>query len=521
MYRRDISSVIRFIGIVLLLFIVFHLWFKPAPSTTPASGPDVPPDPQFLIDERVLPSEHRALPEVPQTRLIDPGNAPSAQLQKIQDNLDRGHYGEVETVLRKASPTLLTNKRTRQFAAALWNNLGVQQEKFSGVEVSVKAFKQAVALAPQNPVALLNLAQAYWALRDEALTPAFLESVLVVAPDDAFSHIALADLLIEQGNAGGAEQHLTLAQARAKADPDLAAYFQRLSGKLGHRAVSKQSEPTPVSTTPKTVPSPSVPAKPGPEPPPAVAQKPPIVPSPPAASERSSGRPTPHNNEQFAIQFDGKPDSEAAMRIRSILDYAHEDMSKRFGYTPTAAIQVVLHTNRKFAAYAASPEGADELYHHGSATIHLPMDGAMEDLAILSRVLRHQFAHALFHDKMRAHMDQVPTWLVEGLAIQLAEDPWPALEEAKQRPVSMIPLSSLEKGWDRTQRDKLEHAYLESAVAVQSLLDRFGMYGIRQVMNLLQAGQSLDGAMKQKWSLSYEQFQREWAQSGAASAKGE
>jgi hypothetical protein len=36
------------------------------------------------------------------------------------------------------------------------------------------------------------------------------------------------------------------------------------------------------------------------------------------------------------------------------------------------------------------------------------------------------------------------------------------------------------------------------------------MYGIRQIMNLLQAGQSLDAAMKQKWSVSYEDFQRGW-----------
>jgi hypothetical protein len=214
--------------------------------------------------------------------------------------------------------------------------------------------------------------------------------------------------------------------------------------------------------------------------------------------------------ERFAIQFDGKPDPETAMRIRSILDYAHEDMSKKFGYTLSSTILVVLHTEQKFAAEAGSPVEADSLYDAASSTIHLPLDGAMEDLAVLSRVLRHEFAHALIHDKMRTHIDQLPTWIAEGLAIQLAEDPWPALEEVKQKPFSLISLSLLEKRWDRSQRDKLDFAYVESIAAVQSLIDRFGIYGIRQIMNLLQSGQSLDAAMKQKWSVSYEEFQRGW-----------
>jgi len=36
-------------------------------------------------------------------------------------------------------------------------------------------------------------------------------------------------------------------------------------------------------------------------------------------------------------------------------------------------------------------------------------------------------------------------------------------------------------------------------------------------MNQLQAGQSLDSAMKQKWSISYEKFQRGLEQSFASS----
>jgi Flp pilus assembly protein TadD len=510
MYRRDISSVIRLLSILLFLFVLFQLWIKPTYLAPAPSQPDVSPNPEPTIVEPAAPLEQQASREAPRTRLIEPGDAPSAQLGQIRDDLDRGNYREVEKSLQTLLPKLLSGERAKQFAAALWNNLGVQQEKFSGIEVSVKAFKQAVTLAPKNPVALLNLTQAYWGLRDTALTPEFLESVLLVAPDDAFSHIALADILIEKGNTAEAERHLKLVQTPAKADPYLAAYFQRLTGKLDHQIVADRR--TPASSSPTPVPSPSVVlTETAPQMSPPIAQKPSTVPAASASiGETAGGKLVPRVMEQFAIQFDGKPDPETSMRIRSMLEYAHEEMSKKFGYALASTVKVVLHTEQKFSTDVGSPAGADELRDPDSSTIHIPVDGAMEDLAVLSRVLRHEFAHALLYDKMRGHKDKLPTWLAEGLAIQLAEDAWPALEEIKQKSQPVISLSLLEGPWDRSQKDKLDLAYVESAAAVQSLVDRFGMYGIRQIMNLLQAGQSLDAAMKQKWSVSYEDFQRGW-----------
>ena len=82
-----------------------------------------------------------------------------------------------------------------------WPSCGTTSASFkkdSGTEVSVKAFKKAVALDPQNPVAHLNLANAYWGLRDPALTENFLRKVLTLAPDEPFPHVAIADLLQEK-----------------------------------------------------------------------------------------------------------------------------------------------------------------------------------------------------------------------------------------------------------------------------------------------------------------------------------
>jgi len=524
MFHQNPSSIIRLLGALAVLFVLFQTWNKPTDfdpnQLEPIESSDLePPDPQPSVSKPASPLELDASFDALQARLINPGAPPSAELARVLDDFDREHYQDVETHLRKLPQRMLASERVRNFAAAIWNNLGVQQERSLGVEVSVNAFKQAVALAPHNPIALLNLTQAYWVLHDEALTIEFLESVLRVAPHNPFTHIAMADLLLETGKMAEAEQHLKQAQAQALADPSLRTYFQQLTGKLDHQRIASQTEPAsglaqpvpPSSNAPMSAQRESQPSS-------TVMGKSATVRVASAPSgETAAGTHSPHLMGKFALTFDGKPNPDMAMRIRSILEYAHEDMSKKFGYTPTTSIQVVLHTDQKFAIDAGSPVGADELYDHDSSTIHLPLDGAMEDLAILSRVLRHELAHALLHDKMRTQMNQVPAWLVEGLAIQLAEDPWPALEEIKQKPFPVIPLSALGKRWDRAQKDRLPLAYLESAAAVQNLVDRQGIYGIRQIMSLLQTGQPFDAAMKQKWSVSYDQFQRDWEKAFTAS----
>src|SRR4030066_1212879 len=118
----------------------------------------------------------------------------------------------------------------KRYGAALWNNLGVQQEKFDGTALSVKAFKKAVALDSANPLVHLNLTQAYWELRDPGMSPRFLERVIRVAPDDPFPRLALAELLLEKGNAAAATP-LKLARPRAQNDPNLRPYFQKLLAK--------------------------------------------------------------------------------------------------------------------------------------------------------------------------------------------------------------------------------------------------------------------------------------------------
>jgi hypothetical protein len=176
-------------------------------------------------------------------------------------------------------------------------------------------------------------------------------------------------------------------------------------------------------------------------------------------------------------------------------------------------MKVVLHTEKKFSGPAGVPNWADTSFDYTSGSIHLPIQGALDDLALFNHVVRHQFVHALFHEQAKNGSTSPPTWLVEGLVIHLTEDPWPDMEESRQKSPPLMPLPSLHGSWAQLPSASLSTAYLTASAATQHLIDRHSMSTVRQLMNVLVTGQSLETAMQQKLSISYEQFQLQWAQS--------
>jgi tetratricopeptide (TPR) repeat protein len=523
MYRRDISSTLRLFAIGLALFIAYQAWLKPTYFTPrPALQQSSEPPPLQPTSPFTLPgAQEYPSWDVPQTRLIDPGPAPTRTLGLIRDEVEKGNYREAERRLVTLSMKGLEKSQAKRYVAALWNNLGVQQEKFGGTALSVKAFKKAVAADPTNPLAHMNLTQAYWELRDPAMTPQFLERVIRLNPTDPFPHLALAELLQDKGSVTLARTHLDLARPLAQSDPSLQSYLDKLVAKAGagnppqHQSVAlvppspstagdTRSAPTPR----RRITSPSVTR--------AAISPPSTTPTPQEGSPKPF---TPRDTSHFVVQFDGQDDQATWTRIRAMLEYAYEEIPPKFGHVPARPLTVILHTGRKFSGPAGIPNWADTLFDHASGAIHIPTQGALDDLALFSRVVRHQFVHALFHELAKTGAVSAPTWLIEGLAIHLTEDAWPDMEESRQKSTSLMSLPSLQGSWVQLPSTSLPAAYLTASAATQYLVDRFSMYTVRQVMNMLMTGQPLETVIQQKFSMSYEQFQRQWAQSPHSSMK--
>ena len=465
MYRRNIFHILFPATCLIGLFVVYQAWFKP--TSLPAPPPD---QPNAVVEgsQDAPPNPRSDGPpelEFKQTRLIDPSVIPMTThhelLETIRDEIEKGNVKTAETKLAGLPAAIADDDRTRPYVSILWNNLGIQQEKYGGTAVSIKAFKKAVSLDAKNPVIQLNLAHAYWELRDPAMTQGFLEQLVALAPNESFPHLALADLFQEQDQLGEAARHLDQATALAGKDPAVQSYLRTVTAKV-------------------------------------------------RGTEKSEARLTSRGSAHFTVKFDGEADQATWAAVLEILEEAYREIGQKFGHFPSKTIVVVLHAKSTFQSATGSPMWADGLFDPVLGRIQVPVQDALADRAWLTRVLRHEFVHALLHDQLSPAGSAIPTWLNEGLAMELSGDHWSDLDQIMKQEFRLIPLTALEGAWGGLSNDAATVAYLEAHSAVHYLIDRFGMPRMQELLAHLRAKQALSAAMQSQLSLSYEQFQSRW-----------
>jgi hypothetical protein len=210
------------------------------------------------------------------------------------------------------------------------------------------------------------------------------------------------------------------------------------------------------------------------------------------------------------VKFDGETDQTTWAAVFEILEEAYREIGQKFGHFPSKPIVVVLHAKSTFQSATGSPVWADGLFDPVLGRIQVPAQDALADRAWLTRVLRHEFVHALLHDQLGTADSAVPTWLNEGLAMELSGDRWSDLDQIMKQEFTLIPLPALEGGWGGLSADAATVAYMEANSAVHYLIDRFGMHRMQGLLAHLRARQALSAAMQSQLSLSYEQFQSRW-----------
>ena len=135
------------------------------------------------------------------------------------------------------------------------------------------------------------------------------------------------------------------------------------------------------------------------------------------------------------------------------------------------------------------------------------------DTTWLKKVLRHEYVHALVHDHLGTSSSALPTWLNEGLAMQLAGDAWPELDQAMHGDVKLIPLNYLEEAWGALPTNAATLAYLEANSATHYLIERWGMARVDELLNAFKLRESVATALQSKLFVSYEEFHRQWLES--------
>jgi len=459
------------LALVIALYIGHLLWLKhqgptllQAPLTTslPATAISRSND---LTDEQVR------VDFVPTPQSVHIPTSPyAAMLTDVSQMIEQGKLQDAQTTLQTLPPDAITDMSIRLNVATLWNNLGVHQAQAAGsMGAGASAYKTAVSINPRNATAFLNMVLAYWELKDPALTTEMLEEAMRVAPENAMPHLILAQRFIEKDDLSTAAMHLEHAKAHSADSPQAQSF---LSSQIASIEKARKAE------------------------------------------HNFYARDSSH----FTVKYDGGEDYAVWTRVLEILEDAYRDIGQQLGHYPSKPILVVLHTRQSFHDATGGPAWSDGLYDPSLGRIKVPTQGALTDQAWLTRVLRHEFVHALLDDRLQGH--RIPQWLNEGLAMQLAGDAPPDIPALIRGEMTLINLTHLEGPWGGLPAQYAMVAYLEGNSATHYFIDRYGMGTVRDLLDRLSKGDAFPAAFQDRAFITYDDFQRRWVDTLNVSLQG-
>ncbi len=212
----------------------------------------------------------------------------------------------------------------------------------------------------------------------------------------------------------------------------------------------------------------------------------------------------------FQVKYEGREKIEAGRIILRILEDAYGEIGRALSFYPSREIQVILYTGKQFQEVTDAPGWSGGLY---DGKIRIPIGGIEQETPGLRRLLYHEYTHAV----VRAITPRVPTWLNEGLAQhfegrEITAGQREALKELA-RAAKLPSLSNLEGSFMGLGSGQAAAAYLVSLSAVRVMIDRYGMYRVKMVLDELAAGADAGKALSAGIMNSYAEFEREWKRS--------
>jgi tetratricopeptide (TPR) repeat protein len=231
-------------------------------------------------------------------------------------------------------------------------------------------------------------------------------------------------------------------------------------------------------------------------------------------------------NERFIIRMDPAEAGIYGDEALALLDRAYAHLCTKYGLTPKQRTTVEIFPDQKdFAIRTFGLPGADGYLGVCFGPVITANSPAARPGSFNNwqAVLWHEFAHVVTLGLTRNRM---PRWLSEGISVyeeRQARGNWG--EQMKPRYRALIlgedftPLSKLSSAFLRPKSPvHLQFAYYESSLAVDYLIERYGLPALKAVFADLAAGQSLNTALA-KHCAPLAQLDDEFAQRARALAE--
>ena len=212
----------------------------------------------------------------------------------------------------------------------------------------------------------------------------------------------------------------------------------------------------------------------------------------------------------FLIKYEGREKIEAGRIILRILEEAYSDVGRSLSFYPDQEIQVILYSGQQFQEVTDAPGWSGGIY---DGKIRIPIGGIENETEGLRGLLYHEYTHAV----VRAITRSCPTWLNEGLAQYFQGREIGArhkqLISRTAEPGKAVSLSGLAGSFTGLNNNQALVAYLLSLSAVRHMVDTYGMYRVKSVLDELSSGADITKAISSALSLSYEEFELGWKRS--------
>jgi hypothetical protein len=131
--------------------------------------------------------------------------------------------------------------------------------------------------------------------------------------------------------------------------------------------------------------------------------------------------------------------------------------------------------------------------------IRLPIRGIEGQSASLKKVLFHEYTHAVVHSLTPG----CPLWIHEGLSEYFST-------HYPKKIGQVIPLNYLEKSFSGLRGENLRIAYWESYSAVSYLIEKYGLFRMKDLFVSLSRGNDINQAFRDAFSITYNEFISGW-----------
>ena len=209
------------------------------------------------------------------------------------------------------------------------------------------------------------------------------------------------------------------------------------------------------------------------------------------------------DSSHFRILYDGYKQGKVDREILDVLEDAYRTIGQDLDCFPPDPVTVILYTNRDFYDTTRAPHWSGGVY---DGKIRIPVRGVDLREPVVRKVLFHEYTHVLVH--YMAH--SCPLWINEGLAEYFST-------RYTDRTGQLIPLKEMEESFADFSAGEVTLAYRESYWAVSFLMDKYGLYAIRTMLEGFGAGKGADAAFEDAFGIRYSQFISGWGKNDNSS----